>query len=169
VLLRRRKGGVSVLSAYFTADTRLNGADLRTALLEELPEYMVPSAFLQVDAMPLTNNQKVDRTALAALEPADATVPAVSRRAPRTELESEVLGIFADVLGLASMSIDDDFFDRGGHSMLAMRLWSRLRSGLGVELELSQVLDTPTVAGLVASLERESASAVARPKLVRRS
>ncbi len=170
VLLRRRTGDLSALCAYFSAETAVGVDDLRAALLKELPDYMVPSSFTRVDSMPLTRNQKIDRAALAALDPVGAPAAAAPpRQAPRTQREAAVAGVFAEVLGLTSVSVDANFFDLGGHSLLATRLWSRLRSELGVEFPLRQILDTPTVAGLVASLERESAPAVARPKLVRRS
>ncbi|MFF7231786.1 amino acid adenylation domain-containing protein [Streptomyces sioyaensis] len=169
VVLCRREEAVSVLRAYFTADAELDSAELRDALREELPEYMVPSSFRQVDAMPLTRNQKIDRVALAAMAPVETALTAPTRRAPQTEREIQVAGVFAEVLGVAQVSLDDDFFELGGHSLLAMRLWSRIRSALGVEFEIRQILDAPSVAGLVSSLERDGTSAVARPKLARRS
>ncbi|MFJ6135258.1 amino acid adenylation domain-containing protein [Kitasatospora sp. NPDC092286] len=169
VLLCRRPGGLSVLCAYVTADAALNGADLRTALLELLPDYMVPSSFRQLDTMPRTRNGKVDRAALAALEPVGPTASDRPRRAPRTPLETTVAAVFAEVLGLPSVSVDDDFFDLGGHSLRVMRLWNRIRAVTGTAVELKQILDAPTVAGVVAALERGPASAVTRPKLVRRS
>lgn len=168
ILLRHRAGGLSTLSAYFTAGTALKGKDLRDALLKELPEYMVPSAFTQVDMMPLTHNQKIDRAALAAIEPTEDSGLAAPGQAPRTDLEAAVADAFAKVLGLPSVSVDDDFFALGGHSLLATRLWSQLRSTLGLEFGLRLILDTPTVAGLASSLEQHTASAVARPRLVRR-
>ncbi len=168
VLLRQRTGEMSILAAYFTADTLLNGKDLRQALLGELPEYMVPASFTQLDAMPLNRNQKIDRAAVAALIPDDDSTPAGSQQAPRTEIEATVAKVFAEVLGLESVSIDDDFFDLGGHSLLATRLWSQLRSALGTEFGLRQILDTPTVAGLAASLAHSTGSGTARPRLVRK-
>ncbi|MGW7574975.1 amino acid adenylation domain-containing protein [Streptomyces sp. NPDC054765] len=168
VLLRRRGADLSVLSAYVTADEPASGERLRAELLKEFPDHMVPAEFTQVDTMPLNRNQKIDRAALAALDPvAGAAVPGRSS-VPRTATEVTVAAVFAEVLGLPSVTLDDNFFDIGGHSLLATRLWSRLRSALGREFQLRQILDTPTVGGLVASLERDEATAVARPKLVRR-
>ncbi|MFE6182996.1 amino acid adenylation domain-containing protein [Streptomyces sp. NPDC056465] len=169
VLLRRRTGDVSVLTACFTAEKALSGKDLRDALLEELPEYMVPSSFTQLDSLPLNRNQKIDRAALEALVLADDSTPAGSRLAPRTELEATVAEVFAEVLGLNSVSVDDDFFALGGHSLLATRLWSRLRSVLGTEFGLRQILDSPTAAGLAASLAHRTEARATRPRLVRRS
>ncbi|MFJ4341245.1 amino acid adenylation domain-containing protein [Streptomyces sp. NPDC088915] len=169
VLLRRRGADLSLLSAYVTADGPVDAEALREGLLEELPDHMVPAEFTQVDAMPLNRNQKIDRATLAALDPVAAAPVAARLRAPRTATEVTVAAVFAEVLGVPSVSLDDNFFDMGGHSLLATRLWSRLRSALGREFQLRQILDTPTVGGLVASLERDGASTVARPKLVRRS
>jgi acyl carrier protein len=152
VLLRRRAGGVAVLAGYVTADSTVDGAQLRAALLTELPEHMVPTAYLRVDSMPLTANGKVDRAGLAQLEPVDCTAADSGHRAPRTALERTVADVFARVLGVPTVSVDDNFFDLGGHSLLAMRLWSELRSTVGVDIALMHVMDNPTVAGLVARL-----------------
>ncbi|MEU9862160.1 non-ribosomal peptide synthetase [Streptomyces sp. NPDC047971] len=170
VLLRPRPGGASALCAYVTGDTALDLGALHAALGRELPEHMVPVGFWQVDAIPLTRNHKVDREALTALEPVEPAESARSEgRAPGSAREETVAAIFAEVLGVPAVSVDDDFFDLGGHSLLAIRVWSQVRSALGVEFELRQVLDTPTVAGLVASLDGGGAPAAARPKLVRRA
>ncbi|MEW9513647.1 amino acid adenylation domain-containing protein [Streptomyces bacillaris] len=169
VLLDRRMGAVSVLRAYFTAAVRLDPAGLREALRQELPEYMVPSSFVQLDAMPLTRNQKVDRGALAAVAPADTGVAEAAGRLPQTERELLVAGIFARVLGVQQVFMDDDFFDLGGHSLLAMRLWSHLRADLGIEVELRHILDAPSVAGLVSSLEQERTGTTTRPRLTGRA
>lgn len=167
VMLRRRDDGPDVLTAYVTSEHRLDPHEVRSVLLAELPEYMVPGACLQLDALPLTPNQKLDRAALARLEPQTPTRSTV-RRPPRTALEATVADTFADVLGVASVSTDDDFFELGGHSLLAMKVWGRLQESLGVEFELRHVLDTPTVADLASALERHAVPASRRPKLVRR-
>ncbi|MFG1653253.1 amino acid adenylation domain-containing protein [Micromonospora sp. NPDC049275] len=169
VVLRQRAGTGPVLAAYVTGHEKLDGASLRAVLLTKLPEYMVPTGYRQVEAMPLTRNQKVDRAALAQLEPVDCAAAIAGGRPPRTELERSVAGVFAAVLGLTTVSIDDDFFALGGHSLLAMRLWSELRSTLGIEVELTQVMDNPTVAGLAASLARQPTAAATRPRLTRRA
>lgn len=167
VLLRRPVDGPPVLTAYFTAERPLQTQEVRAALLAELPDYLVPGATLQLDALPLTPNQKVDRAALALREPA-AGAPAAVRRRPRTRVEAAVTEALAEVLGVASVSIDDDFFELGGHSLLAMKLWGRLQEALGVEFPLRHVLDIPKVADLAASVERDGVPASRRPKLVRR-
>ncbi|GAA2106806.1 hypothetical protein GCM10009759_45370 [Kitasatospora saccharophila] len=167
VLPQRRADGV-VLAACFTADRPLSGEELRRALLAELPDYLVPSSFTQLDAMPLTPNQKIDRAALADLATPSGGGATGRRRAPGTALEATVAAVFAEVLGVESVSVDDDFFAMGGHSLLATRLWSRLRSVLDTEFALRQVLDTPTAAGLAAALEQRTEAAAPRPRLVRK-
>jgi amino acid adenylation domain-containing protein len=121
---------------------------LREYLCQRLPSYMVPAAFVMLAALPLTPNGKLDRNALPVPEFGSGT-----GRAPRTPQEQLLCELFAEVLGVAQVSIDDNFFDRGGHSLLATRLITRMQVTLGVELKLHSLFDTPTVAGLVACLD----------------
>ncbi|MFF1691895.1 MULTISPECIES: acyl carrier protein [unclassified Streptomyces] len=94
---------------------------------------------------------------------------AADPRPSRSETEAKVAAVMAEVLETDSVGPEDNFFDRGGHSMRAMRLWGELRAALGVEFELRQIFETPTPAGLAAALESAGQPAFARPKLVRRS
>ncbi|WP_322741177.1 amino acid adenylation domain-containing protein [Streptomyces hygroscopicus] len=134
---------------------------LRRQLSEVLPEYMVPSAVVSLDALPLTPNGKLDRRAL----PAPDFSGQVTGRGPRTPQEEVLCDLFAEVLGLPRVGIDDSFFDLGGHSLLATRLISRVRAALGVELSIGSIFDAPTVAGIASSLK--NVEKTQRPKLRR--
>jgi amino acid adenylation domain-containing protein/non-ribosomal peptide synthase protein (TIGR01720 family) len=124
---------------------------LRDWLLGRLPEPFVPGIFAVLEKLPLTPNGKVDRIALAR-RPLPGRSGEASR-APRTPLESAVVDIWAETLGIDPPGIDDDFFALGGHSLLAARLVSRLRSVLGVDLPLRALFEAPTVERLARRLE----------------
>ena len=122
-------------------------ADLRGWMRDRLPEYMVPTAFVVLEALPLTPNGKLDRIALPDPEPERAAViaPSVPASGP---IEEALTGVWADVLGRASVGVRDSFFDIGGHSLLAAQMLSRVRETFGVDVPLKSLFDEPTVAAL---------------------
>ncbi|HWK90187.1 MAG TPA: amino acid adenylation domain-containing protein, partial [Longimicrobium sp.] len=142
----RGEGADRRLVAYVVpgGSARTGTAELRAHLAERLPEYMVPSAWVTLEAMPLTPSGKVDRRALPEPDPAAA---AAGRVPPRTPAEEVVAGIWERVLG-ARPGVHDNFFDLGGHSLRATQVVSRLRQAFGIDLPLRALFEEPTVAGL---------------------
>ncbi|HKH48265.1 MAG TPA: amino acid adenylation domain-containing protein, partial [Thermoanaerobaculia bacterium] len=125
---------------------------LRDSLRERLPEFMLPAAWSFLPELPRTPNGKVDRRALERLAPALGGTEAGSA-APRTPAEELMAGIFAEVLGIERIGVEESFFEQGGHSLAALRLSARIREAFGVELPLHRVFETPTVAALAAEIE----------------
>ncbi|MEU2396298.1 amino acid adenylation domain-containing protein, partial [Streptomyces sp. NPDC007369] len=169
VIVRHDRAGDTRLVAYLVPATgaELRPEDLRARLRERLPDYMVPAAFVSLDVLPLNANGKLDRRAL----PEPGSTVAQSGRAPHTPQEQVLAGLFAEVLGLPQVGVDDSFFDLGGHSLLATRLVARVRTALGVELALRTLFRNPTVAGLAAGLGGADGARLAlgrseRPELV---
>ncbi|WP_437755164.1 non-ribosomal peptide synthetase [Sorangium sp. So ce1389] len=152
-------GGRAIVAYVVPRDGALDEPALRGFLKERLPEYMHPSDFVLLHALPLTANGKVDRRALPS--------PAARRRreyvAPRTPVEEALARIWADVLGRPQVGVEDDFFDLGGHSLLAIPLMHRIQQALGGSLSLMAIFEAPTVAGLARLLdaERPASSVVA--------
>ncbi|MGV4987398.1 amino acid adenylation domain-containing protein, partial [Streptomyces sp. NRAIS4] len=163
VMAREDRPGSPLLAAYVVpaadGDTP-TPAELRELAARSLPDYMVPAAFVTLDSFPLTPNGKLDRRAL----PAPDFTAATTGRAPRTPHEELLAGLFAEVLSLPSVTIDDDFFHLGGHSLLATRLVARIRTALGVELAIRTLFEAPTVAALAERLgDAETARPPVRP------
>ena len=126
-------------------------SELRSFLKSKLPEYMVPSAFVMLDALPLTPNGKVDRRALPV---PDQRYPELERNfvAPSTPVEEELAQIWSKVLSVEQVGIHDNFFDLGGHSLLATQVISLVRQAFHLDLPLLSLFEAPTVAGLAAML-----------------
>ncbi|HEY9871976.1 MAG TPA: phosphopantetheine-binding protein, partial [Candidatus Obscuribacterales bacterium] len=125
---------------------------LQTYLAQKLPEYMVPSAFVVLESLPVTPNGKVDRRALPVPELIKLEL-AGSYVAPQTPVEEVLVKIFASVLGLKRVGIHDNFFELGGHSLLATQLVSRVRDAFGVEMPLRSVFEAPAIAQLAKVVE----------------
>jgi amino acid adenylation domain-containing protein len=155
VTVREDIPGNKRLVAYVVAASQSTpvAGELRDYLKERLPEYMVPSAFIMLDEMPLTPNGKIDRRALPA---PDTTRPETTRRfvAPRNATEETLAGIVLAVLNLQQVGVDDDFFELGGHSLLATQVISRLREAFYVELPLREIFEHPTVGELAQVISR---------------
>ncbi|GAB1510094.1 non-ribosomal peptide synthetase [Actinophytocola sp. KF-1] len=156
VVVHEDRPGDRRLVAY--AVTAADPGDLRAHLATALPDHMVPSAVVVLDVLPLSPNGKLDRTAL----PAPHLAAAAGERPPRDPREQALCDLFAEVLGVPRVGIDDSFFDLGGHSLLATRLASRVRAALGVELPIRALFEAPTVAGLAGHL---AAAGTTRPAL----
>src|SRR5262249_23451899 len=159
-------GSAQQLIGYVVAAAgrEVDAASLRVHVGVRLPEYMVPGAIVELDRLPLTANGKLDRAAL----PAPDFVVCVGVGLPRTPQEEVLCGLFAEVLGVEEVGIEDDFFALGGHSLLATRLISRIRANLEVELSIRSLFEARTVAGLSAGLSeggevRAPLRAVERP------
>jgi amino acid adenylation domain-containing protein len=151
VVAREVEGGEKRLIAYIVAEAGQVDVDgLRAHATELLPEYMVPSAFVTLESLPLTPNGKVDRKAL----PEPVLEASSAYRAPQTARQEVLCSLFAEVLGVSRVGVDDSFFDMHGESLGAMRLISSIQDSLGVELLISDVFDAPTVAELDQQVER---------------
>lgn len=153
VIVHQDAPGNERLVAYMVADRAAipPTAELRGFLKQYLPDYMVPSAFVQLEAFPLTPNGKIDRRALQARASArpereGAGIP------PRTALEQTLAGIWSEVLGVHQIGVYDTFFDLGGHSLLAAQVIARLREVFRIEVPLSAIFKAPSLAELAAAL-----------------
>ncbi len=151
VVLPATEPGGPRLVAYVVAHdgAGINAEELRSFIGRQLPEHMVPAAFVALDGLPLIANGKLDRSALP-----EPTAESSADRLPRKDTERRLVEVFAEVLGLSEdrVGIDDDFFALGGHSLHTTRLVGRIRAVLGVQVSIRMVIETPTVAGLAAAL-----------------
>jgi len=148
VVVAREEGGDKRLVAYVVGNhgTTVDIGELRAHLKQSMPDYMVPSAFVVLDKLPLTTNGKIDRRALPA--PEGGPVNRGVFVAPRTAVEQALASIWCEVLKVPRIGIEDDFFELGGHSLLATRVMARIREQLKVELPLRVLFEAPTVTRL---------------------
>lgn len=155
VVSREDAAGPKRLVAYVVLKdgTGPTDADLRDFLNARLPDYMIPSAFVGLESLPLSANGKVDRTALPAPD-ASNKLHSYRHVAPRTPIERRIADLLAPLLGVQTVSVGDNFFLLGGHSLLGTQLIARLREAFSVDLSLRALFEYPTVEALAAEVER---------------
>jgi amino acid adenylation domain-containing protein len=143
------------LVAYVVWEAGAEGpvTELRRRLKERLPDYMSPSAYVELAQLPLTANGKVDRRALPEPEAEGGNSSSVQREAGRTPVEELLCGIWAEVLGVEQFGLDDNFFDLGGHSLLATGVASRIRERFGIEFQMRSLFESPTISALAVLVE----------------
>jgi amino acid adenylation domain-containing protein len=156
VTAREDRPGDKRLVAYLTADTQIDAETLRTALSAVLPEYMVPAAWVQLEALPLTSNGKLDRQALPA--PEGDAYASRAYEAPQGDIETALASIWAGVLGIEQVGRHDNFFTLGGHSLLAVKVASRVRQVLGVELGVTELFAHTSLGALAAAVGQAAQS-----------
>lgn len=166
VVIAVADGGTQRLIAYVVPPEGMaapSTTELRTFLAGKLPDYMIPSAFVALPALPISPTGKVDRAALPA---PDASRPdiATTYRAPRTATEIAIAAIWSEVLHVEKVGLQDNFFELGGHSLLATQVLSRVRADFGVEAPLRRFFESPTVANLSAIVD-EFASPAAKANM----
>ena len=150
VLAREDAPGIKRLVAYFTGE-ELDPANLREHLSTDLPEYMLPAAFVRMESLPLTISRKIDRQALPA--PEDSAFGVLAFEPPQGDTESAIASIWVELLGLSRVGRDDNFFNVGGHSLLATQFLSRLHAAFDVDLPLSTIFALPTVRRLADAVQ----------------
>ena len=146
VVAREDGRGERKLVAYVAAETQVTAEQLRRHLADWIPDYMIPGGFVILEALPLTPSGKIDRMALP--DPESASAHSATYIAPRTPVETSVAAIWADVLGLERVGVEDDFFALGGHSLLATQIVAQVRSDFSINLPLHALFTSPTVASL---------------------
>ncbi|HWF19955.1 MAG TPA: non-ribosomal peptide synthetase, partial [Verrucomicrobiae bacterium] len=163
VVARADQNGEKRLIAYVVADQQptLTPRELKTHVASLLPEYMVPSAFVLMDALPLTPNGKVDRKALPEPESQSENCDSIP---PSTPAEMAVAKLWCEVLGVKQVGIHDNFFELGGHSLMATQLISRFSKFHKIQVKLRDIFNAPTVAEMSRWLERkEMGKSVSEP------
>ncbi|WP_339373116.1 non-ribosomal peptide synthetase, partial [Paenibacillus elgii] len=167
VVAREDETGLKQLCAYFVAEHALTVSEWRDALADKLPEYMIPSYFMQLEQMPLTPNGKVDRKALPA--PEESMLTGTEYVAPRTAAEVQLAQIWQEVLGIQSVGVKDDFFNIGGHSLRATQLVSRIHKGMDSRISLREVFQSSTIEQMAQLIEGRERIAYASIPLVEES
>lgn len=156
--------GEDRLAAFYRSGAALSADDLVAYLRTKLPDYMLPSPLVAVDAMPLTSSGKIDRKKLAGQVP-EMSVSS-GGKAPGDVLEAELLLVWSDVLGCGPVGPDDDFFLLGGHSLLAVRLVSEVNARTGISVPLDWLFQRPTPSGMAARIRSDSSIDFTKPRAI---
>ncbi|HEX2924724.1 MAG TPA: amino acid adenylation domain-containing protein [Ruminiclostridium sp.] len=143
VLAREDKEKSKYLCAFFVADRKLSVSELRQHISKDLPDYMIPSYYVQMEHMPLTPNGKLDRKALP--DCIGNVYTGVGYEAPKDEIEEKLVKLWQEMLGLDKVGVKDNFFDLGGNSLLAAKIQSRLKDSYGIEITLVDLFKSPTI------------------------
>ena len=169
VIAREDVAGDKRLVAYFVAEdgVALQAAELRAELLSQLPEYMVPAAFVVLEAMPLTTNGKLDRKALPA--PESTALIAREYEAPQGRIEEMLASIWRELLRVERVGRHDQFFELGGHSLLAVQLISRIRAAFEVDIALRDLFAAPSLQALAETVRHAGASTMGRIEIADRN
>ncbi|MGZ5134314.1 MAG: amino acid adenylation domain-containing protein, partial [Flavitalea sp.] len=154
VLVKENAQKDKVLVGYIVPQKNFSREAIISHLREKLPEYMIPALWVDLEFLPLTNNGKVDKKALP--DPNASELSSNAYIAPTTETEKVISNIWKDLLGLTRVGITDNFFEVGGHSLLAMRLISAIRNELGLDLTIKELFACPTIALLSAHLVNQN-------------
>jgi hypothetical protein len=152
-LLREQPPGAHIRPLSVPDDAILTPATLRTSLKERLPQYMIPSAFVLMERFPLTPNGKIDRHAFPEISHESTRPAARDFVGPRTETEKMLAAIWSELLDVKDIGVNDDFFDLGGQSLVAIKAVSRIRDAFEVDVSLRNLFDQPTVGGLAGTID----------------
>ena len=157
----------NLLAAYYVSRSKQEVDDLRSYLESRLPEFMIPAAFIQLEAIPLTPNKKIDRKALPDVNFHQPESGKLSQ-APRNEVEEVLALIWADVFGLDQVGVHNSFFELGGYSLLAILITARVREAFKIDLPLRSIFDAPTVAALARVIvEKQRGCATSQPAAIK--
>ncbi|MGB7604620.1 MAG: amino acid adenylation domain-containing protein, partial [Lutisporaceae bacterium] len=159
-VIAREAEGNKYICAYITGNREFTVSELREYLLKELPEYMIPTYFIQLDKLPLTANGKIDRKALP--EPDGSITTGTEYVAPSNETEEKLVSIWQEVLGIQKVGINDNFFELGGHSLKAINIAAKINRELNVSVPLAEMFKTPTIKGLASYVKGTKQSIYSR-------
>lgn len=156
-IVREDQGEKRLIAYVVTHPEEVNTQNLRSFLKERLPAYMIPSAFIILDTLPITPNGKLDKKALPALH-TDKNTPTEKQIPPRTSLECQLVELWEETLQISSIGVTDNFFDLGGHSLLAIRLITDIEKRLGYSISVATFFQTGTIENLALQIENTQAS-----------